>query len=223
MTGRAKGRGAESHEDIRDRLLQATLPHVSFDGWGARALAAGAGDAGIDPAVAQNAFPGGGAELIGFFSAGIDRRMLESLGKQDLAAMKVRDRIALAVRTRLELLIPHREAVCRGVSFLALPLNAPVGLKCLYRTVDAIWYAAGDTATDYNFYSKRLLLSGVYSTTLLFWLNDSSEAFAATWAFLDRRIAEVLKVGGTLGRTMTRLLDLPDRIFGGAAGRWRRS
>ncbi|HEY5598497.1 MAG TPA: COQ9 family protein, partial [Kiloniellales bacterium] len=136
---------------------------------------------------------------------------------------KMRDRIAVAVRTRLELLAAHREAVRRGVAFLALPINAPLGLKCVYRTVDAIWYAAGDTATDYNFYSKRLLLAGVYSATLLFWLNDASEGSAATWAFLGRRIAEVLKVGRSVGRTMTALLDFPDRLFAFAQGRRRRS
>ena len=221
MTGRK--RSAKSHEDVRSRLLQATLPHVVFDGWSERALRAGASDEGIDPAVAQNAFPGGAAEMIAFFSSDIDQQLLERLGAQDLAAMKVRERIATAVQTRLELLAPHREAVRRGVVFLALPRNAALALKCLYRTVDAIWYAAGDTATDYNFYSKRILLAGVYSATLLFWLNDSSDEFTATWAFLDRRIAEVLKVGGTLGRTMTKLLDLPDRLFAGSPRHWRRS
>lgn len=223
MTGRVKkGRGAKSHADLRDRLLQATLPHVVFDGWSERALYAGAADAGIDPATAQNAFPRGAAEVVEFFSREIDRQMLERLGEQDLAAMKVRDRITLAVRMRLELLAPHREAVRRGVAFLALPRHAALGLKCLYRTVDASWYAAGDTATDYNFYSKRILLAGVYSATLLFWLNDSSDEFTVTWAFLDRRIAEVLKVGGTLGRTVSSLLNLPDRLFAGPS-RWRRS
>jgi len=217
MTGRTK-----SSTDVRDRLLHATLPHVAFDGWSERALRAGAADAQIDPAAAQNAFPGGAAEVVEFFSREIDRRMLERLGTRDLAVLKVRDRITLAVRIRLELLAPHREAVRRGVAFLALPRYTALGLKCLYRTVDAIWHAAGDTATDYNFYSKRILLAGVYSTTLLFWLNDSSDEFSATWTFLDRRIAEVLKIGGTLGRTMTKLLDLPDRLFAGPS-RWRRS
>jgi len=151
MTGRTK-----NSADIRDRLLQAILPHVAFDGWSERALRAGAADAGIDPATAQNAFPGGTAEVVEFFSREIDRQMLARLGTRDLAAMKVRDRITLAVRMRLELLAPHREAVRRGVAFLALPRHTALGLKCLYRTVDAIWYAAGDTATDYNFYSKRI-------------------------------------------------------------------
>ena len=138
--------------------------------------------------------------------------MLDGLAERDLAAMKVRARIAAAVRLRLELLEPHREAVRRGLAFFALPPNAAVGLKCLYRTVDAIWYAAGDRATDYNFYTKRLLLAGVYSSTLLFWLDDASEGREATWAFLERRIAEVLKVGGRLGKAVSGVLDLPDRL-----------
>ncbi len=200
-------------EDTREKLLAATLAHVPFDGWTGRALRAGAADLGLDPALAANAFPGGPAELLEAFSAEIDRRMLAELEARDLEAMKHRHRIGAAVRARLELLAPHREAVRRGLSFLALPKHAALGAKCLYRSVDAIWHAAGDTSTDYNFYTKRLLLAGVYSATLLFWLNDDSEGFAATWAFLDRRLAEVIKIGGGLGRALGGLLDLPDRIL----------
>jgi ubiquinone biosynthesis protein COQ9 len=200
-------------EETRAKLLAAALAHVPFDGWSGRALQAGAADLGLDPALAANAFPGGPAELIEAFSAGIDRRMLVELEARDLKAMKHRQRIATGVRARLELLAPQREAVRRGLSFLALPRNAALGAKCLYRTADAIWHAAGDTSTDYNFYTKRLLLAGVYSATLLFWLNDESEGFAGTWAFLDRRIGEVVKIGGRLGRAVGGLLDLPDRIL----------
>ena len=209
-------------EKTRARLLEAALAHVAFDGWTGTALAAGAVDLGLDPAAAVNAFPGGPAALIEYFSAGADRRMLAELEKRGLADLRVRDRVAMGVRVRLDLLEPHREAVRRGLSFLALPRNAPLGVKCVYRTVDAIWHAAGDTSTDYNFYSKRLLLAGVYATTLLAWLDDRSEGHAETWAFLDRRIDEVLKVGGTLGRAMGGLLDLPDRIFRRRAGRAQR-
>ncbi len=197
----------------RDKLLAATLAHVPFDGWSRRAFRAGAADLGLDAALAANAFPGGPAELLEAFSAGIDRAMLAELERRGLESMKHRRRIATAVRARLELLDPHREAVRRGLAFLALPRNAALGAKCLYRSVDAIWHAAGDTSTDYNFYTKRLLLAGVYSTTLLFWLGDESEGRAATWAFLDRRIEEVVKIGGTLGRALGGLLDLPDRIL----------
>ena len=202
-----------SIDETRDRLIAAALAHVPFDGWTGRALRAGAADLGLDPALAANAFPGGPAELLEAFSADIDRRMLAALEARDLKAMKHRHRVATAVRARLELLAPQREAVRRGLSFLTLPRNAALGAKCLYRSVDAIWHAAGDTSTDYNFYTKRLLLAGVYSATLLFWLNDESEDFSETWAFLDRRLAEVIKIGGGLGRALGGLLDLPDRIL----------
>ncbi len=200
-------------EETRDKLIAAALAHVPFDGWTGRALRAGADDLGLDAALAANAFPGGPAELLDAFSAAIDRRMLAELEARDLKAMKHRQRIATAVRARLELLAPQREAVRRGLSFLASPKHAALGAKCLYRSVDAIWHAVGDTSTDYNFYTKRLLLAGVYSATLLFWLNDESAGFSETWAFLDRRLAEVIKLGGSLGRAVGGLLDLPDRIL----------
>ena len=199
-------------EKLRGELLQASLAHVAFDGWSRTTLRAAARDLGVDPVLAFNAFPGGEAELISAFSTWADHQMLDALAKRDLAAMKVRQRIAAAVRLRLELLEQHREAVRRGLAFMALPPNAGLGLTCLYRTVDAIWYAAGDRATDYNFYTKRLLLAGVYSSTLLYWLDDASEGHEQTWAFLERRIAEVLKVGGRLGKAVTGVLDLPDRL-----------
>ena len=205
-------------DKTRAKLLEATLPHIAFDGWTEKALLSGAAELGLDQAEALTAFPGGSAEIIEYFSAEADRRLLAELEKHDLASMRLRERVALGVRLRLERLAPHREAVRRGLGFLSLPRNAGLGLKCLYRTVDAIWHAAGDTSTDYNFYSKRLLLAGVYSSTLLVWLNDRSEDFAETWAFLDRRIEEVLKVGGTLGRVLGGVLDLPDRILRARAG-----
>ena len=209
-------------EATRRRLLERTLDHVPFDGWTMTALQRAAADEGLDGATAVNAFPGGPAELVAFHSAEADRRLLESLQAMDLASMRVRDRIATAVRLRLEQNAEHREAIRRALAFLALPQNGPLALKCLYRTVDAMWYAAGDTSTDYNFYTKRMLLSGVYSSTLLFWLNDDSEGHAETWAFLSRRIDEVLKIGGSLGKGVKALLDLPDRLFRFRPGAARR-
>lgn len=199
-------------EKTRAKLLEASLRHVPFDGWSQRALMAAAEELELPAAEALNAFPGGAAELVEAFHGWADAEMLRRLEKLDLAAMKVRDKVTAGVRSRLEILEEHREAERRAVAFLALPTNGPLALRCLYRTVDAIWYAAGDRATDYNFYSKRLLLAGVYGSTLLYWLNDQSEDRQETWAFLDRRIAEVLKIGGRLGKTMGRLLDLPDRL-----------
>ncbi len=200
-------------DKMREKLLLATLPHVPFDGWSSTAIRAGAEDAGLSPAEALNAFPAGPAEALALFSDWADRQMLARLEKTDLDTLKVREKVAAGVRLRLEVLEPHKEAVRRGLAFLSLPPNAGQGLKGLHRTVDAIWTMAGDRATDYNYYTKRLLLAGVLSSTTLFWLNDRSEGHEATWAFLERRIDEVLKIGGRLGKTMKGLLDLPDRLM----------
>ncbi|WP_193367872.1 COQ9 family protein [Pelagibius marinus] len=205
---------AEKLARQRRSLLDAALRHVPFDGWTWTALDAGARDLGLDAGEAQRLFPGGPLELIRAFSSEADRQLLETLEGLDLDAMKVREKIAAGVRVRLEAVAAHREAVRSGLNFFALPQNAAAGLACLYRTVDAIWYAAGDKATDYNFYSKRALLGAVYSSTLLFWLNDKSEDYAATWAFLDRRISEVLQVAGRLGKGVGAVLNLPERFVG---------
>ena len=197
----------------RQELLLAALPHVVFDGWTAGAIRSAADDLGWSPAQAMNAFPGGATELIEAFSDWADRGMLAAFEAAEQSDLRLSDKVAAAVRARLELLEPHKEAVRRGVAFFALPANGPLGLKCLYRTVDAVWYAVGDRSTDYNFYTKRLLLAGVVSSTLLCWLNDRSEGHAETWAFLDRRISQVVRVGGRLGKRMKGLLDLPERLL----------
>ncbi len=197
-------------EKDRIRILLATLPHVPFDGWSKAALEAGIRDAGVSDDAAVTAFPGGTAELVAFFSDYTDQRMIDVLAAGNLADMRVRDRIAEAVRVRLDLLAGHREALRHVLSFFALPQNASLGLKCLYRTVDSMWRAAGDTATDYNFYTKRMLLSGVYGSTLLYWLDDESADYEDSWAFLDRRIADVMTIEKTKGRLKGAFDKLPD-------------
>jgi len=199
--------------DRRDVLLDAILTHVAFDGWTQTALLRAGEDLGLSASDVALIFPRGPEEAIQAFSRRADTQMLSALEELDLQEMRVHERVTAGVRARLECVAGHREAVQRGLSFFAMPQNARLGLSCLYRTVDAIWYAAGDRSTDYNYYSKRLLLSGVYSSTVLYWLNDRSEDFAPTWAFLERRIGEVMKVGGRLGKAVGGLLNLPDRIF----------
>jgi len=213
----------EAEPDIRDVIIEKALAHVPFDGWSLTALAAGARDAGLDAARAELAFPGGPVEAVRHFSHWLDRRMMATLAAQDLDAMKVRARIATAVMARLDLALPHREAVRRSLTLLALPHNAPVAAQLLYRTVDAMWHAAGDTATDFNFYTKRGLLAGVVSATTLYWLNDASENQADTRQFLDRRIGEVMQIPKALGRVgkLAEGLPWPWKIFrrpGGARG-----
>lgn len=202
-------------EETRERLLGVTLAHVPFDGWTRIAMAAGARDLGLAPEDAALAFPGGALEMIDLHGTLADARMVAAMAARGVADMKVRARIALGVRLRLEQNAEHREAVRRAVAVLALPWNAAATTRLLYRTVDAIWHAAGDTATDYNFYTKRGLLAGVYTATLLFWLDDESEDFVESWAFLDRRIAEVLRVPAAIDRLTARLGDLPNplRLF----------
>ena len=194
--------------ELRDALIEAALPHVAFDGWTMTALRHAAADTGLDVAAAAQAFPGGGRDMVAHFSALSDRRMLEALERMDLPSMGVTDRVRSAVRVRLEQAEPHREAVGRTLAFLALPQNALLGATLLHRTVDAIWHAAGDTATDWNWYSKRGLLAGVLSATVLCWLNDRSEGRVETWTFLDRRLADVARFGKATSRLKDRIQDL---------------
>ncbi|MFO0995525.1 MAG: COQ9 family protein [Alphaproteobacteria bacterium] len=195
---------------MRERILEAALAHVPFDGWTIAALTAGATDAGLDPAMVHEAFPGGVLDAIEHHSRLADERMLKALEGQDLSSMRTRDKVALAIRLRLEHALKDREAIRRALTVLAIPFNAGVGLAALYRTVDAIWYAAGDTATDFNFYTKRGLLAGVYSATLLYWLEDKSEGHEATWQFLSRRIEDALRVPQALAQVQ--------KLFQGFAG-----
>jgi ubiquinone biosynthesis protein COQ9 len=199
----------------RVALIEAMLPDVPFDGWTRAALGAAAARIGIDEAELAALFPGGARDMVACFSRWADRRMLAALAGQELAAMKVRERVALAVRTRLSLLEPYREAVRRALSLLALPQNAALGLRLLYETVDAVWYAAGDTATDFNFYTKRGLLAGVVAATTLYWLDDRSEGGSESAAFLDRRLADVMalpRIGARL-RQSAEWLPNPIRLM----------
>jgi ubiquinone biosynthesis protein COQ9 len=199
----------------RARLLEAALDHVAFDGWSETALRAAAQDTGIPLERALNAFPGGATELVAFHSETADRRMLEALELEPLSEMKVREKAAKAIRLRLEANFRNREAIRTALTALMMPQNAGLAARLLYKTVDAIWYAIGDRSTDFNFYTKRGLLAGVYTATLFYWLNDKSEGAAATWTFLDRRIAEVMKVPMALGKLtqLTERLPFPRRPF----------
>lgn len=198
---------------LRDMLLEASLPHVPFDGWSLEALRRGAADAGLGVDAVERAFPRGAVDAVAHFIDKADRDMLAALDDLDLPSLKIRERIAVAVRTRLEQAAPHKEAVRKALAFTALPQHAGLAAKSLYRTVDSIWYAAGDTATDFNFYTKRALLAGVYSSTLLYWLEDRSEDSADSWAFLDRRIANVMQIPKLTGKLKGLATRLPNPML----------
>ncbi|SMH52319.1 COQ9 family protein [Azospirillum agricola] len=204
-----------SIDRLRDEIILATLPNVVFDGWSLQALRDGTDMAGHEPSALLRAFPGGVADAIGHFADWTDRETLNRLDTQPLETMKVREKIALAIRTHFEVLAPHREAKRRQLSYLALPQNVGLGLKLLYRTVDSMWFAAGDTSTDYNHYTKRALLAAVVSSSTFYWLDDQSEDHAETWAFVDRRLADVMTVGkatASLGKVGSLLSYLPNPV-----------
>ncbi len=179
---------------LRDRLADAVVAEAAFSGWSQRSLAEAGRQLGLPTGEAERLFPGGPQQVLTFASERADQRTVEDMEKEGIAGQKIRERIKSAVRIRLERHAGPRESVRRGLAMLALPFHAGLGLKLLYRTVDAMWYAAGDTSADFNFYTKRATLAGVYSSTLLYWLNDKSEGGEATWAFLDRRIDDVMKI-----------------------------
>lgn len=195
-------------DDAKTRLLDAALTHVAFDGWTEATFQAAAEDAGIDPALARALCPRGAVDLALAFHARGDAMMLKLLGAAHLDGMRFRDRIALAVRYRLEA-SPDKEAVRRGVTLFALPQHAAEGAKAIWDTCDLIWNTLGDSSRDVNWYTKRATLSAVYSSTLLYWLGDDSPGHAATWAFLDRRIDGVMRFEGVKAKVRSNPLLKP--------------
>jgi ubiquinone biosynthesis protein COQ9 len=198
-------------EDQRAALIEAMLRNVPFDGWSRPALRAAARHIDM-PADEALALFSNGAQFVACFSRWADRQMLDRLEPMALEPLRIPERIALAITTRLEILAPSREAVRRALSVLALPQHAPLGLRLLYGTVDGIWYAAGDRATDFSFYTKRGTLAAVYAATLLYWLDDNSPDFGDTRAFLDRRLAGVASIGKARQRFEVAVERLPNPL-----------
>jgi ubiquinone biosynthesis protein COQ9 len=196
---------SDAGNHLKDSILLAALPHVAFDGWSIKALAAGAADAGLARQDLLHAFPDGVADAIAHWSEWADRRAVDAMESADVAQMKTHQRVAMGVWARLEAMGRWREAARKATAWLAVPRHAPLASRLTYRTCDAIWRAAGDVSTDFNFYTKRGLLGGVVLSTTLYWLQDGSEGNQATSAFLDRRIAEVLRIGGHIGKARAAL------------------
>ena len=175
-------------------VLARTLPrHAGFDGWSDRAVASAAAELGVDPSVAYLVFGGDRIDMIDAWFLTIDEDMAAQLTSEQLSGMKVRERITSLIEVRLGLVLPHRDSLRRALAILALPANTPHGLRLGWRAADAMWRAAGDTSTDFNFYTKRGILAGVYGSTLVRWFNDTGEDESATEAFLDARIENVMQ------------------------------
>jgi ubiquinone biosynthesis protein COQ9 len=181
-------------DDVKERLLDAILSHVAFEGWSEAAFRSACADAGIEPALARAVCPRGALDLAVAFHRRGDAEMAARLRAGGLEGLRLRDRVAQAVRIRLEA-AGDREAVRRAAALFALPQNAAQGARLIWETADRIWTALGDSSLDLSWYTKRATLSAVYAATVLYWLGDDSPDHQATWDFLDRRIADVMAAG----------------------------
>jgi ubiquinone biosynthesis protein COQ9 len=184
---------ANPTDEVRENVLDAALVHVPFEGWSEATLRAAARDSGVSYSEARAVFPRGPVDLALAYHKRGDDRMVERLNAENLEDMRFRDKVAAAVRYRIEA-IEDREAARRGTTLFALPQYAADGARAVWQTADRIWTALGDTSTDANWYTKRATLSGVYASTVLFWLGDDSLEHQDTWGFLDRRIEDVMRI-----------------------------
>ena len=195
-------------DELRAALAPALAANAAFDGWNARALEATADGLGVDRDVARLALGDGPVAMIDAWFAHIDRDMAARFTPEALAAMKIRQRITALVEARLDLLAPHRDALRRALAILAMPQNAATALRLGWRSADVMWRLAGDTATDYNHYTKRAMLGGVYGATIAVFVQDESEGQGDTRAFLARRIENIMQFEKAkaqfLGRTTYR-------------------
>lgn len=180
-------------DELRAALAE-RLPHeAAFDGWSEKALDAAAQSLGIPPERARLAFAGGAGQMVDAWFANIDRHMADQLPPETLAGMRIRDRITALVLARLAAMAPHREALRRALAVLAMPHHIAMATALGWRAADAMWRLAGDSSTGVAHYTKRMTLIGVYGSTLLVFIDDQSEDYADTRAFLDRRIDDVMK------------------------------
>ncbi len=176
------------------QAIRAALPHVPALGWTAAALGAGLKDLGLDPIEQEWLFPRGPAEAVEAWCDLADREMEAAAQAEDLAGLRIPDRIRRVVELRLEMNEPHKEAVRRALALQSLPWNVPSALRTVARTADAMWAAAGDTSADVSWYTRRATLAGIYGATLAFWLQDDEPGFPATRAFLERRLADLARL-----------------------------
>ena len=207
MTARKKKLSGEAGR--KQAVLDAALRRAPLEGFTERMLSEAGRDADIAAEMLAHLFPEGPASLVAFFSEETDAEMEKRLAKKKLSGLKVRERIAAAVLARIDALRPHKEAARRAAAFLMLPMNAALGARLVYQTVDAMWRAAGDTSTDFNFYTKRGILAGVYSATLMRWFTDASADESQTREFLAARIENVMQFEKFKAEWKERAKDMP--------------
>jgi ubiquinone biosynthesis protein COQ9 len=196
-------------EKLKAAVLDSALERAGEEGFTEAVLARAGGEAGLSKAELARLFPNGPSSLIDMFFASVDAEMEKRLAKAKLPALKIRERIIKAVETRLDIVRPNKDAARRASAYLTLPPHAALGARLLYRSVDMMWRAAGDTSTDFNFYTKRAILAGVYMSTLVRWFNDDSEGESATHEFLAARIENVMQFEKFKAEVKERFSGLP--------------
>lgn len=197
----------DGFESVREKILEVALARAAFDGWTASMLEASAREAGIERAALKAAFPRGVRDILRFWSEQNDRAMLVAMAAPEFQTKKIREKVGFSVLTRLKNMSPSKEAARRAAALLALPTNGLLGPRLAWATADAIWRGLGDKSTDFNFYSKRGILAGVWTSTFARWLADDSEDDAPTRAFLDARIDNVMQIEKAKARVREMGLD----------------
>ena len=180
-------------DEIRVALAPLLGRHAGFDGWSDAAVHAAADELGLDRDVAMLAFKDKAIDMIDAWIEGVDLELARRLPPEKLSAMKIRDRITALLATRLEIMAPDRESLRRALAIMAMPQNLAKAAKMGWRSADRMWRLAGDTSSDFNHYTKRMTLSAVYASTISVFVNDDSENFSDSRAFLDRRIDNVMQ------------------------------
>lgn len=200
-----------------DRLIEAALPHAAFDGWSDETVRHAREETGLSAEAVLLAAPRGALDLIARWSAQMDQAMLDRMAAADLKSMKIRQRVTFAVQARLEAIGVHEEAARRARARLMLHDAAGLGAELIWATSDAIWRALNDPSTDFNWYSKRAILSAVYTSSLAVWLNDETPDKDKAKAFLDRRIENVMEFEKAKAgwRKLTKDLPDPARVLAG--------
>lgn len=184
--------GAEAPDwadQMEQTVLDEAIARADDLGWNARLVRA-AGDAeGLSLGDQELLLPNGPRDLAALLSRRHDARAMAELAQIDAVSLKIRERIARAVSARMEAGATDLPATRRCAAFLALPPNADLGLSLAWETADQLWRWAGDTATDWNHYSKRAILSGILIPALTMRWFDGRETAEA---FVARRIENVM-------------------------------
>lgn len=212
-TKRKQERATDGFEQARRKVLAAALKRAPFDGWTSVTLAASGKDAGIDRATLAAAFPKGVGDLLAFWSGENDAAMAAAMTGPDFGALRIREKVSYALKARLDALRPHKEAARRAAATLALPLFAPLAARLVWNTADAVWRGLGDKSTDFNFYTKRAILTGVWTSTFARWLADDSPDEEPTRKFLAARIENVMQFEKLKAKVRDNGFD-PEGMFG---------